>query len=94
MNIIYKNYIQPNNLLIKFTKDNLDQTKTLLNNLQSRANDNSKAIELLGNHLTPSSGGIRDFVLNEIKNENTHLNNKLNDLIDIIHKYAVEQVNG
>jgi len=58
-NIISKFYYQPNNLIVKFDSDEIDQGDELLKHLQSRRNDSSKLVSLRGNHLTPASTGMR-----------------------------------
>ena len=60
LNLIKEHYEQINNLLIRFKNDTLDQNNLLLQSLRERENDNSKVIQLDGNHLTPISTGIRE----------------------------------
>ena len=63
LNLIREHYEQINNLLIKFTNDNLDQNNLLLKSLRKRPYDNSNIMKLDGNHLTPVSAGVREKVL-------------------------------
>ena len=62
---IQQNYRQPYNLLIRFTSDHLDQSTALHSILQSRDLDQSRLVTLPGDHLTPSSAGIRRQFLGE-----------------------------
>ena len=79
LNLIREHYEQINNLLIKFKNDNLDQNNILLKSLQKRASDNSKIMQLDGNHLTPVSLGLREKLL--ISNFQSSLKYKSIDLI-------------
>ena len=63
MRIISNNYQQPKNLLIKFSNDKYDQSQSLSKCLRERDNDQTKVIELEGNHLTPANANIRDILL-------------------------------
>ena len=63
LNLIKEHYEQINNLLIKFSHDNLDQNNLLLKSLKERSSDKSKIMQLDGNHLTPVSLGLREKLL-------------------------------
>ena len=63
LNLIKDHYEQINNLLIRFKNDNLDQTNLLLELLRQRDLDNSKILQLEGNHLTPVSIGLREKLI-------------------------------
>ncbi|WP_269605105.1 DUF1350 family protein [Prochlorococcus marinus] len=63
LNLVREHYEQINNLLIKFKNDNLDQNDLLLKSLNARPSDNSKIMQLDGNHLTPVSIGLREKIL-------------------------------
>ena len=63
LNLIKEHYEQINNLLIKFSNDNLDQNNLLLKSLKERSSDKSKIMQLDGNHLTPVSMGLREKLL-------------------------------
>ncbi len=63
LNLVREQYEQINNLLIKFTNDNLDQNDLLLKSLKDRPSDKSKIIHLEGNHLTPVSLGLSEKLL-------------------------------
>lgn len=51
--IIAQQYTIPRNLLVKFSNDTLDQTRSLTNILQVRFPDQLTLCKLKGNHLTP-----------------------------------------
>ncbi len=90
MNIISNNYIQSNNLLIRFSNDNLDQTNTLYKYLKDRNNDQTKFIELSGNHLTPANTGLK-----EIFSEQEDCNHyEISQLVDKIYTFLSEQNHG
>ncbi|MEY2645012.1 MAG: hypothetical protein RLZZ611_1661 [Cyanobacteriota bacterium] len=52
-------YNQSRNLLVRFDRDGIDQSRRLLAVLQARSNDCSQLLELPGDHLSPSSAGLR-----------------------------------
>ena len=52
-------YQQPRNLLVRFRRDGIDQSQRLLTVLEQRAQDQSELVELPGDHLSPSSAGLR-----------------------------------
>jgi len=56
-------YRQKRNLLVRFDRDGIDQSKRLLGVLQARSDDSSTLLELPGDHLTPASGGLRRQLL-------------------------------
>ncbi len=56
-------YGQRRNLLVRFERDGIDQSRRLLGVLQARPNDSSTLLELPGDHLTPASGGLRRQLL-------------------------------
>ncbi|MEX1316440.1 MAG: DUF1350 family protein [Synechococcaceae cyanobacterium] len=58
-------YRQPRNLLVRFSRDTIDQSSRLLGVLQARPDDASSLEELPGDHLTPASGGLRRQLLGE-----------------------------
>ncbi len=79
LNLIKEYYEQINNLLIKFTNDNLDQNNLLLKSLKERPADKSEIMHLDGNHLTPVSLGLREKILKS--NSQNSLKYKEIDLI-------------
>lgn len=56
-------YSQPRNLLVRFDRDGIDQSRRLLAVLQARPHDRSQLLELPGDHLSPSSAGLRRQLL-------------------------------
>lgn len=63
LNQVARNYRQPHNLLVRFNRDQIDQSKRLLGVLQSRPGDASQLQELPGDHLAPASAGLRQNLL-------------------------------
>jgi Protein of unknown function (DUF1350) len=62
---VASSYRQPRNLLVRFSRDAIDQSQSLLAALQSRPADRSSLLELPGDHLTPSSAGLRRQLLGD-----------------------------
>jgi hypothetical protein len=60
---IGSSYRQSRNLLVRFSRDTIDQSGRLLAVLQSRAGDASRLTELPGDHLAPASAGLRQNLL-------------------------------
>ena len=58
-----RSYRQPRNLLVRFQRDQIDQSSRLLGVLQSRSEDASRLAELPGDHLAPASAGLRQNLL-------------------------------
>jgi len=58
-------YQQPRNLLVRFQRDGIDQSRRLLAVLQERSADQTELLELPGDHLTPSSAGLRRQLLGD-----------------------------
>lgn len=63
--LVQRSYHQPRNLLVRFSRDNLDQSRRLLGMLQGRPDDRSELLELPGDHLSPSSIGLRRQLLGD-----------------------------
>lgn len=57
--IIAQQYAIPHNLLVKFSNDTLDQTRTLAGLLQARFDDRVEVCRLRGNHLTPVAQDLK-----------------------------------
>ena len=55
LKLIQRYYLQPNNLVVRFGDDALDQSPDLLQALQSRDQDASEFLQMSGDHLTPAS---------------------------------------
>jgi hypothetical protein len=62
---VERTYRQAHNLLVRFRRDSIDQSAGLLAVLQERNGDQSELRELPGDHLTPSSAGLRRQMLGE-----------------------------
>ncbi|MFZ9850140.1 MAG: DUF1350 family protein [Vulcanococcus sp.] len=62
---VRRSYQQPHNLLVRFQRDGIDQSRRLLAVLQERPADHSSLQELPGDHLTPSSAGLRRQLLGD-----------------------------
>jgi hypothetical protein len=62
---VRESYRQPRNLLVRFRRDGLDESRPLLAALQARPGDASELLELPGDHLTPASAGVRRNLLGE-----------------------------
>ena len=60
---IGSSYRQSRNLLVRFSRDTIDQSDRLLAVLRSRAGDASRLTELPGDHLAPASAGLRQNLL-------------------------------
>jgi hypothetical protein len=60
---VARSYRQPHNLLVRFQRDQIDQSHRLLGVLQSRSGDASQLIQLPGDHLAPASAGLRQNLL-------------------------------
>lgn len=62
---VSESYRQSRNLLVRFRRDDLDQSGRLLAALQQRPEDRSELLELPGDHLTPASAGLRRNLLGD-----------------------------
>jgi hypothetical protein len=63
LRLIASSYGQARNLLVRFNRDQIDQSEELLAVLRSRPSDLSSLVELNGDHLTPASAGMRQNLL-------------------------------
>jgi hypothetical protein len=63
LRLVGRDYRQPHNLLVRFNRDGIDQSRRLLAVLQERPGDHSQLLELPGDHLTPASAGLRQNIL-------------------------------
>lgn len=63
LQLVGQSYSQPRNLLVRFARDGIDQSQRLLDVLRNRAGDRSELLVLPGDHLTPSSAGLRRQLL-------------------------------
>jgi hypothetical protein len=65
LELVGRSYGQPRNLLVRFNRDELDQSARLLGALRQRPQDRSQLLELPGDHLTPASAGLRRQLLGD-----------------------------
>ncbi len=63
LRLVGANYRQPANLLVRFNRDEIDQSQRLQAVLQARLQDQTQLLELPGDHLTPASAGLRQNLL-------------------------------
>lgn len=83
LRLIKRQYLQPRNQVVRFSKDQLDQSMDLITALQSRLGDCSELLRLPGDHLTPASAGLRRQFLGDWAegHDRTQQVNRLQDLI-------------
>ena len=62
---VARTYLQPRNLLVRFNRDQIDQSQRLLGVLQGRSGDASLLKEFPGDHLAPASAGLRESLLGQ-----------------------------
>lgn len=65
LRLVSGQYRQPRNLLVRFDRDELDQSGRLLAALRQRPDDASSLLECAGDHLTPASAGLRRRLLGD-----------------------------
>ena len=65
LRLISRHYLQPRNLVVRFGRDDLDQSDDLIEALRQRPEDASEFLHLPGDHLTPASAGLRRSVLGD-----------------------------
>ncbi len=65
LRLISRHYQQERNLVVRFGRDELDQSGDLIQALRERASDASSTLELPGDHLTPASAGLRRSFLGD-----------------------------
>lgn len=63
LRLVAATWYQTRNLLVRFRRDDLDQSRRLLAVLQGRDGDASELLDLPGDHLTPASAGLRRYLL-------------------------------
>ena len=63
LRLVGANYRQPRNLLVRFNRDGIDQSRRLQAVLQERPSDHTQLLELPGDHLSPASAGLRQNLL-------------------------------
>ena len=65
LELVARGYRQDRNLLVRFSRDGLDQSGRLLDTLRQRPGDASELLELPGDHLSPASAGLRRNLLGD-----------------------------
>ena len=91
MKLILQKYLQPNNLVISFTNDRIDQSSSLIKCLNLRGNDITTNIVLKGNHLTPVSTGLSKNIVADLEITKTKSQN-LKDLLETIVSYSLDKL--
>ena len=65
LRLISRHYQQERNLVVRFGRDELDQSSDLIQALRERPSDASSTLDLPGDHLTPASAGLRRSFLGD-----------------------------
>jgi len=87
LRLIRESYHQPQNLLVSFGDDSLDQSPSLLHSLQQRVEDATQSLHLPGDHLTPASAGLRQNLLGDWADDSARAET-LNQLVETISCWA------
>ena len=83
-------YQQPRNLLVRFLRDGIDQSRRLQSVLQERSGDHSELLELPGDHLTPSSAGLRRQFLGDWADDPAR-QRAVEQIASSIERWAIER---
>jgi hypothetical protein len=83
-------YRQSRNLLVRFRRDDLDQSPRLFDALRQRTGDASELIELPGDHLTPASAGLRRNLLGDWADDPSR-QRRFERLAETIGSWALQQ---
>ena len=83
-------YQQPRNLLVRFQRDGIDQSRRLQSVLQERSGDHSELLELPGDHLTPSSAGLRRQFLGDWADDPAR-QRAVEQIATAIERWAIER---
>jgi hypothetical protein len=83
-----RSYIQPRNLLVRFRRDGIDQSSRLLTVLQQRRADQSSLVERAGDHLTPSSAGLRRQLLGDWADDPSR-QRSIDELAELIGRWGL-----
>ena len=65
LRLITRHYLQERNLVVRFGRDELDQSSDLITSLRNRSSDASEELHLPGDHLTPASAGLRRSLIGQ-----------------------------
>lgn len=90
LQLVRSGYRQSRNLLVRFRRDDLDQSPRLLEALRQRAGDASELLELPGDHLTPASAGLRRNLLGEWADDPSR-QRRFERLADTIGSWALQE---
>jgi hypothetical protein len=90
LQLVSSGYRQSRNLLVRFRRDDLDQSPRLLDALRQRAGDASELIELPGDHLTPASAGLRRNLLGDWADDPSR-QRRFERLAETIGSWALQQ---
>ena len=89
LRLIEQHYWQPRNCLVRFGRDDLDQSDDLLRSLQRRSNDQSETLHWRGDHLTPASIGLRRTLIGDWA-DSPEKHSTSQKLAELIHQWAVQ----
>lgn len=89
LRIISQTWRQPRNLLVRFRRDELDQSTRLLEALRECRSDRSELVELAGDHLTPASAGLRRSFLGDWADDPAK-QRQMARLTEIISNYGLD----
>ena len=87
LRLVGQGYRQPRNLLVRFSRDGLDQSRRLLPVLQERPHDATELRELPGDHLTPASAGLRRNLLGDWADDPAR-QRQIERLADLLNNWA------
>lgn len=87
---VASDYHQPRNLLVRFRRDDLDQSPRLLEALGRRSQDASELLELPGDHLTPASAGLRRQLLGNWADDPSR-QRQVERLVETVSRWSREQ---
>ena len=90
LQLVSSGYRQSRNLLVRFRRDDLDQSPRLLEALRQRPGDASELLELPGDHLTPASAGLRRNLLGEWADDPAR-QRRFERLADTIGAWALQE---
>ncbi len=89
LRLIERQYLQPRNLVVRFNKDQIDQSLDLSTALKARQGDRSELLRLPGDHLTPASAGLRRQLLGDWA-EGSDRQQQVKRLQDLITSWALQ----
>ena len=93
LRLVSRTWRQPRNLLVRFRRDELDQSPRLLEALRQRPDDASELLELPGDHLTPASAGLRRNLLGDWADDPSR-QRQIERLADQISTWVIGEFGG